>query len=66
MAAEVENTTVITAGMDATDYVTAAGQMVDANTALAASGEAVVAAGDNGDDLADQDHAGDHRRRRGL
>ena len=36
MAADVENTTVITAGMDATDYVTAAGQMVDANTALAA------------------------------
>ena len=46
MVADVENTTVITAGMDATDYVTAAGQMVDANTALAASGEAVVAAGD--------------------
>jgi len=45
MAADVENTTVITAGMDATDYVTAAGQMVDANAALAASGEAVVAAG---------------------
>ena len=46
MVADVENTTVITAGMDATDYVTAAGQMVDANAALAASGEAVVAAGD--------------------
>ena len=46
MSGTVENLTVIRPGMVATDYVTAAGQIVAANAGMAASGASVVDAGD--------------------